>query len=63
MRHSPRGIQSLLRSHTPEQVRVGVPQRFSVPNAKLAVYPGSGHGGIFQYHEVFVQQALDFLRD
>jgi pimeloyl-ACP methyl ester carboxylesterase len=34
-----------------------------LPDAKLAVYPDSGHGGIFQYHEVFVQQALDFLRD
>ncbi|MFG1807546.1 alpha/beta fold hydrolase [Streptomyces sp. NPDC049040] len=34
-----------------------------LPNAKLAIYPDSGHGGIFQYHEVFVQQALDFLRD
>lgn len=34
-----------------------------LPDAKLAVYPGSGHGGIFQYHEVFVRQALDFLRD
>ncbi|MDH6522018.1 pimeloyl-ACP methyl ester carboxylesterase [Streptomyces sp. SAI-135] len=34
----------------------------SLPDARLAVYPASGHGGIFQYHEVFVQQALDFLR-
>ena len=34
-----------------------------LPAAKLAVYPDSGHGGIFQYHEVFVQQALDFLRN
>ncbi|MFJ4467354.1 alpha/beta fold hydrolase [Streptomyces sp. NPDC089424] len=34
-----------------------------LPNAKLAIYPDSGHGGIFQYHEVFVQQALDFLRN
>ncbi|GHH85762.1 alpha/beta hydrolase [Streptomyces sulfonofaciens] len=33
-----------------------------LPNAKLAVYPDSGHGGIFQYHEVFAQQTLDFLR-
>ncbi|MFF3950182.1 alpha/beta fold hydrolase [Streptomyces sp. NPDC001902] len=32
-------------------------------DAKLAVYPDSGHGGIFQYHEVFVQQALDFLHN
>ncbi|SNT08191.1 alpha/beta fold hydrolase [Actinacidiphila glaucinigra] len=34
-----------------------------LPDARLAVYPDSGHGGIFQYHETFVQQALDFLRD
>ncbi|WP_327287566.1 alpha/beta fold hydrolase [Streptomyces sp. NBC_01198] len=34
-----------------------------LPDAKLAIYPDAGHGGIFQYHEVFVQQALDFLRN
>ncbi|MEV0936396.1 alpha/beta fold hydrolase [Streptomyces phaeochromogenes] len=34
-----------------------------LPDAKLAVYPNSGHGGIFQYSEMFVHQALDFLRD
>lgn len=34
-----------------------------LPNAKLALYPGSGHGGIFQHHETFVRQALDLLRD
>lgn len=34
-----------------------------LPNAQLAIYPGSGHGGIFQHHDVFVRQALDFLRD
>lgn len=34
-----------------------------LPNAKLAVYPDSGHGGIFQHHETFVRQVLDFLRD
>lgn len=31
------------------------------PNAALIIYPDSGHGGIFQHHEVFVQQALAFL--
>ena len=31
------------------------------PNAELVIYPDSGHGGIFQNHEVFVQQALAFL--
>ncbi|GEB54405.1 alpha/beta fold hydrolase [Streptomyces gardneri] len=25
------------------------------------LYPGAGHGGIFQYHEVFVPRALEFL--
>jgi len=34
-----------------------------LPNARLSVYPDSGHGGIFQYHALFVQQALAFLRD
>lgn len=34
-----------------------------LPNAKLAIYPDSGHGAIFQYHDLFVAQALDFLRD
>ena len=32
-----------------------------IPNAKLTMYPDSGHGGIFQYHEQFVPAALDFL--
>ncbi|MDX6256262.1 MAG: hypothetical protein QOJ11_2596 [Frankiales bacterium] len=34
-----------------------------LPDVQLSVYPDSGHGGIFQYHDVFVAQALDFLRD
>ena len=34
-----------------------------LPNVQLSVYPDSGHGGIFQHHDVFVAQALDFLRD
>jgi pimeloyl-ACP methyl ester carboxylesterase len=33
-----------------------------LPNAELSIYPDSGHGGIFQYHALFVQQALAFLR-
>jgi pimeloyl-ACP methyl ester carboxylesterase len=33
-----------------------------LPNAQLSIFPDAGHGGIFQYHDVFVQQALDFLR-
>jgi pimeloyl-ACP methyl ester carboxylesterase len=30
-------------------------------NADLVVYPDAGHGGIFQFHELFVEKALDFL--
>jgi pimeloyl-ACP methyl ester carboxylesterase len=33
-----------------------------LPNAQLSIFPDASHGGIFQYHDVFVQQALDFLR-
>jgi pimeloyl-ACP methyl ester carboxylesterase len=33
-----------------------------LPDAKLAVYPDSGHGGIFQHHALFVEQGLEFLR-
>jgi pimeloyl-ACP methyl ester carboxylesterase len=32
-----------------------------LPNAKLTIYPDSGHGGIFQYHNAFVPEVLDFL--
>jgi pimeloyl-ACP methyl ester carboxylesterase len=32
-----------------------------LPNAQLKLYPDAGHGGIFQYHEEFVGQALKFL--
>ncbi len=32
-----------------------------LPNAKLVVYPDAGHGGIFQFHEQFVDKALGFL--
>src|SRR3954454_9257321 len=34
-----------------------------LPDVQLSVYPDSGHGGIFQHHDVFVAQALDFLRE
>ena len=33
-----------------------------LPNAQLSIFPDAGHGGIFQYHSVFVQQALAFLQ-
>ena len=34
-----------------------------LPDAQLSIYPDSGHGGIFQHHDLFVAQALEFLRD
>jgi pimeloyl-ACP methyl ester carboxylesterase len=32
-----------------------------LPNAELVIYPDAGHGGIFQFHEHFVERALAFL--
>ncbi len=32
-----------------------------LPHAQLILYPDAGHGGIFQYHNEFVAQALEFL--
>lgn len=32
-----------------------------LPNARLKLYPDAGHGGIFQYHDKFVDEALKFL--
>ena len=32
-----------------------------IPNAKLTIYPDSGHGGVFQYHREFVEEVLAFL--
>jgi pimeloyl-ACP methyl ester carboxylesterase len=32
-----------------------------LPNATLRIFPDAGHGGIFQYHERFVEEALKFL--
>ena len=32
-----------------------------LPNAELVIYPDAGHGGIFQFHEQFVEHALAFL--
>jgi len=34
-----------------------------LPNAKLTIYPDSGHGGVFQHHRAFVPAVLDFLAD
>ena len=32
-----------------------------IPDSTLTIYPDSGHGGIFQYHEQFVAATLEFL--
>ena len=32
-----------------------------LPNSELKIYPDAGHGGIFQFHDEFVAQALNFL--
>ncbi|MEO6114339.1 MAG: alpha/beta hydrolase [Sphingomicrobium sp.] len=32
-----------------------------LPNAELVLYDDAGHGGIFQYHDAFVREALRFL--
>lgn len=34
-----------------------------IPNAVLTYYPDSAHGSFFQYPEMFVKQANDFLND
>ena len=37
----------------------GMAQR--LPNARLTIYPDSGHGGVFQHHAQFVPAVLSFL--
>jgi pimeloyl-ACP methyl ester carboxylesterase len=32
-----------------------------IPNARLKIYPNSGHGGVFQHHRQFVPEVLKFL--
>ena len=32
-----------------------------LPDAQLMVYPDSGHGAVFQYHQRFVKEVLEFL--
>ena len=34
-----------------------------LPNAELVLYDDAGHGGIFQYHQEFVETALQFLEE
>jgi pimeloyl-ACP methyl ester carboxylesterase len=44
-----------------------VPSRLSedlhrrIPGSDLIIYPGSGHGGIFQFHDTFAPTAVAFL--
>ncbi len=32
-----------------------------LPNARLTLYPDSGHGALFQYADAFVREGLQFL--
>jgi pimeloyl-ACP methyl ester carboxylesterase len=34
-----------------------------IAGSKLTIYPNSGHGGIFQYHEAFATTAIEFIDD
>lgn len=34
----------------------------NLPNARLSLYPDSGHGSIFQYPELFLGEAIPFLK-
>ncbi|MCW0194813.1 alpha/beta fold hydrolase [Rhodococcus erythropolis] len=35
--------------------------RRRIPGSELIIYPDSGHGGIFQYHNIFTPIVVDFL--
>jgi pimeloyl-ACP methyl ester carboxylesterase len=43
----------------PSQNTVELDRR--LPNSQLVLYPDAGHGGVFQFHEDFVERALEFL--
>ncbi len=32
-----------------------------LPNSQLVIYPDTGHGGVFQFHEDVVERTLEFL--
>jgi pimeloyl-ACP methyl ester carboxylesterase len=34
----------------------------NIPNAKLSLYPDSGHGAIFEYAALFLAEAIPFLK-
>ena len=33
-----------------------------IPNAQLSIYPDAAHGSLYQYPELFVEQATYFLQ-
>ncbi len=35
----------------------------NLPNAKLSLYPDAGHASLFQYPDLFLQEAVPFLKD
>ncbi|NDV06767.1 alpha/beta hydrolase [Rhodococcus sp. IEGM 248] len=35
--------------------------RHRIPGSELIIYPDSGHGGVFQYHDKFAPVAVEFL--
>jgi pimeloyl-ACP methyl ester carboxylesterase len=43
----------------PSQNSVDLDRR--LPNSELVLYPDAGHGGVFQFHEDFVERASEFL--
>src|SRR3954447_11489581 len=43
----------------PSQNTVDLDRR--LPNSQLVIYPDAGHGRVFQFHEDFVERALEFL--
>jgi pimeloyl-ACP methyl ester carboxylesterase len=34
-----------------------------IKNSELVIYPDSGHGGVFQFHDKFAPVATAFLSD
>jgi pimeloyl-ACP methyl ester carboxylesterase len=71
-RWGPAPLNDLSAVHQPVLVANGesdrmVPSKNSIelaqrlPDARLRLYPDAGHGGIFQYHAEFVDEALKFL--
>jgi pimeloyl-ACP methyl ester carboxylesterase len=45
----------------PVPVKNAVNMSENIPNARLVVYPDAGHAALFQYADLFVKEALDFL--